>query len=361
MARLVIDLDGLANNARRLRDYCEGRGLTMLPVLKGAGFDAEVARVARDAGGAVPAAAHPFGVQAVHEALGERAVLLTMPPCSRAEAIVAHAYRSFVSEPAAIRALSLAAQRAGIPHEVVLFVDVGDLREGCLPAQLSGILREAVSLEHDYFRVAGLATNFGCLTGLRPSHEAMECMDLLAAEAARVLGRTPDVLSLGGSILLPWMAEHELPACATELRLGETLLLGHFQDEHVPVAGLTPDPVQLEGEVLEVARKPTSRDGAYGPNALGELTRPQDRGERLRALLDFGVLDTKPWELSCRTLGVEYVGATSNYAVFDVESADPVPKPGDRLLFSMGYEALARAFHSRYLECRHTAALAGIS
>lgn len=361
MARLVIDLDGLTNNARRLREFCHSRGLTLLPVLKGAGFDSDVARVARYAGGEVPAAAHLAGIQAVHEALGERAVLLTMPPCSQADAIVAHAYRSYVSEPAAIHALSRAAQRAGISHEAVLFVDVGDLREGCLPGLFSALLREAASLEHEYFRVAGLATNFGCLSGLRPSHEAMECMDLLAAEAEAILDRTPDVLSVGGSILLPWMAEHDLPARTTELRLGETMLLGHFQDEHVPVAGLTPDPVLLEGEVLEVARKPTSRDGAYGPNALGELTRPQDRGERLRALLDFGVLDTKPWELCCRTPGVEYVGATSNYAVFDVEAAVPAPKPGDRLLFAMGYEALARAFHSRYLERRHTAALAGIS
>lgn len=352
MARLVIDLNGFAGNARCLRDYCAGRGLSLLPVMKAAGFDAEIVRTAHDAGGDLPAAAHLAGARALHQALGKRVALLTMPPLSRADDVVALAERSYLAEPAVAAALAEAAERADMYHEMVLFVDLGDLREGCLPNCFAELLRTMGRLEHENFHVAGIASNFGCLHGLRPSRQTMDLIRELAAVFFKVLGRLPEVVSVGGSILLPWMASNALPPEVSELRLGEAMLLGHFQGEDVCVPGLTRDPVLLEGEVLEIARKPTSQDGAYGPNALGELGRPPDRGERLRALLDFGILDTKPWELSCRTPGVEYVGATSNYAIYDVEAARPRPKPGATLQFTLGYEALARAFHSRYLDRR---------
>lgn len=361
MARLVIDLEGFANNARRLREYCASRGLVLLPVLKGAGFDPEITREAHAAGGALPAAAHLAGARALCDVLGRRIVLLTMPPLSHADDVVALAKRSYLAEPAVAAALSEAAECAELYHEIVLCVDLGDLREGCQPNCFADLLRALGRLEHENFHVAGVASNFGCLSGLRPSRQAMDLIRELVATFCLVLGRSPEVVSVGGSILLPWMVSNALPPEITELRLGEAMLLGHFQGEDLCVPGLTRDPVLLEGEVLEIARKPTSQEGAYGPNAMGELGRPPDRGERLRALLDFGVMDTKPWELSCRTPSVEYVGATSNYAVYDIEAATPRPKPGDTLQFTMGYEALARAFHSRYLGRRLVAADTGFA
>ncbi len=403
MARLLIDDDAFRHNLRCALTFCRDLGVDLLPVLKGAAHDPtlaarclELAEASKDASNCrllPPAAAHPAGLQRLAEACAAwtddarrpphlsstpdvmrptvRPALLTAPPPSRVEEVAALADRSYVAEARVLKGLAEAARRLARPHAVVLMVDMGDLREGASPAALPTLAAQALSLEHDGFRVAGVGTNFGCLTGLKPSAALLQRFALLVEQVETALGRRLETVSVGGSVLLPWLAEEAPPAVVTELRLGEALLLGCFQGAPTPLDAqalqgpLRRDVVTLEAEVLEAATKPghPAADAALGLNAMGEppdiLAFPH-AGARRRALLDFGLLDAKPWELRCEQSGVQYVGATSNYAVFDVEEAQATVQAGDRLRFAMGYESLCRAFHSPYVErlCRDAAACA---
>ena len=87
-------------------------------------------------------------------------MLLRLPAPSEAEEVVATADISLNSELSVLGALSQAAQRRGRRHEVIVMVDLGDLREGLWPAELKDFIGAALGLPG--IRIAGLGTNLAC-------------------------------------------------------------------------------------------------------------------------------------------------------------------------------------------------------
>ena len=63
-------------------------------------------------------------------------MMLRIPPVSDADAVVQLTDISLNSELGTLRALSAAAERVGRVHDVILMVELGDLREGMSPAEL---------------------------------------------------------------------------------------------------------------------------------------------------------------------------------------------------------------------------------
>ncbi|GAB7079961.1 alanine racemase [Megalodesulfovibrio paquesii] len=323
MARILADMQILRGNLRALAARCQALGVTLLPVLKGVDAWLPLARLCQEEGLGQVAVSTANQAARLVEAGLPRPVMLDLPPLSHCREPARFARCSCVSGPETARALAAHARDMQLRHEVLLMIDLGDVREGCRPDEALALAGDIRALAHPWFGLRGLATNFGCLNTAPPSAQCLSLLTELACAIGRREGE-PGVVSVGGSILLPWLAGHCLPACITELRVGMALLLGHFLGQDCCVPDLRQGGFLLAAEVLEARRK---------------------EGRR-RIILDLGVLSVVPELLDPPEPGMRCVGASSDYLVYDVEDCPRQFAVGDEVRLLPKYDALARAFHS---------------
>ncbi|AGW14647.1 alanine racemase [Megalodesulfovibrio gigas] len=328
MARIVADLQLLRGNVRALAARCQGLGLRLLPVLKGVDAWLPLAAICHEEG-AGPVAVSSVAQAARLAAAGlPRPVMLGLPPLSQVRDVAALCCRSVVSSLEVARALAAQAQALRQSHRVLVMMDLGDGREGCRPDEVPALAHAVRQMAHPWFGLDGVAANFGCLVEAPPSARSMDDLEKVVCEVGRQTGEAGEV-SLGGSVLLPWLARHALPACVTELRIGYALLLGHFMGQECGVDGLRRDAFLLAAEVLESGDKRTDTEGL-----------------RRRIILDVGVLEVSPSRQTPLEQGMRLVGASSDYLVLDVHECARRFGTGDEVFFRPEYESLARAFHS---------------
>ena len=157
-------------------------------------------------------------------------------------------------------------------------------------------------------------------------------------------------VSGGNSGSLPLLLEKGLPKGINHLRIGEAILQGGrdtFYDE--PWTALNRNAFLLEGELIEVKRKPSRPIGKTSVDAFGNVPTFVDRGERLRGILNIGREDVSPENLTPLDQRVELLGASSDHLILDLEAMDPLPEVGDKIQFHMGYSALLAAMTSEYV------------
>jgi len=346
---LFIDVRKIRDNTRAISGMLARRGMELLAVAKGT-------------------MAHPAVVQAMLEggarAIGDsrienlrklrdlgfscETVLLRAPSPSRAAEAVEVADVSLDSEPATVRALGEAASRLGRRHGVVLMVDLGDLREGVLAEDAPRVAAEMAKVPGIELR--GIGVNLGCYGGVIPTREKMEEFLRVKAAVEDATGRPLKTVSGGNSANMMLVMRDEMPSGITELRIGESILLGTEATQRHPVPGCHRDAFLIAAEVIEVAKKPSRPFGRIGQNAFGEVPSFEDRGVRKRAVLALGRQDVDPDSLAPCMPGVTVLGASSDHLLCDVEDAREAVRLGDVLTFVPGYSALLRASTSPFVE-----------
>lgn len=349
MPILRIDPEKLRHNLAWVKAQCDQRGVELMGVVKGCHAHPAICRLFAEAGCAVLGAARVRHAAPI-SAAGCRPWLVALPPVHRAPDVVAGFPVSFNTEVATLEALSQAAKEARIRHEAMLMVEVGDLREGIMPGQVVDTVRRCLQLEHEFFGFKGLASHFGCMSGLIPTPESVGRLNRAGEAVEAALGRKPEVLSVGGSDFLRLLEAGPLHPGITQVRMGYAVLLGKHPDALDGHPELVRDAVLFEAEVLEVKDKPSMPFGITGINAFGERLTFVDRGVRKRAVLGFGALETDSRGLTPVLPGMELIGVNSNYSVYDVTDCPVEVKPGQRLRFRMNYKALAQAFHSELVD-----------
>lgn len=353
MARpcVSVDLARLEHNARALVALCAGHGIAVTGVTKGTCGSPEVARAMLRGGVASLGDARLENARRLREAgITAPLVLLRVPPLSRAEEVVDAVDVSLNSELAVLEALSAAARARGRVHDVVVMVDLGDLREGVWPDDVPAFVRAAAGL--DGVRIVGLGTNLTCFGGVAPSESNMARLVERVEETEAILGRPLAWVSGANSSALPLLAAGRLPPRVNHARLGESILLGRETVHHAAWPGLHADAFVLEAEVIELKRKPSLPLGERGEDAFGHRPAFADHGWRWRALLDVGREDVDVEGLTPLAPGLEVLGASSDYLLVDVTAAERKLRVGDRLAFSLGYGALLATMDSGYVEKR---------
>lgn len=278
-------------------------------------------------------------------------LLLRIPMASELEGVARVADASLHSEIETVEELSATCQHLEITHRVIVMVDVGDRREGVLPEDLEPFLRRADDLPG--IEVAGIGTNFACMSGLQATPEKVAELRDLVASAESALGRELPVVSAGGSAVLPRLADPDGLDGITQLRIGEGILLGTEPTEDVPVSYLRQDAFRLSAQVVELKEKPAQPDGETAQAAFGDPPTVEDGGHQTRAIVALGRQDVDPSDLDPVRDGVEVIGASSDHTVLDVSGASPSVEVGDRLVFRPGYGSLLGAFTSPYVRPRY--------
>jgi predicted amino acid racemase len=348
---LTIDLNKIEHNARTIVGLCAQHGIAVTGVTKGVCGHPDVAKAMLRGGVASIGESHLENIRRLRSAgVNTSYMLLRLPPLSEVDEVVEAVDVSLNSELAVLAGLSQAAHRRGRVHDVVVMVDLGDLREGVWPADLVRFVREAARLSG--VRITGIGTNLACFGAVAPSVETMRRLVELAREVEQALGITLDCVSGANSSGLELIASGSMPQRVNHARIGEAILLGRETVHRRPWPDTFQDAFLLHAEVLELRRKPSVPIGERCEDAFGKYPTFEDRGEALRALLDIGREDVDIESLTPVDHGVAILGGSSDYLVVDVSEAGGRFRVGDEIAFAPKYGALLAAMTSEYVEKR---------
>ena len=175
--RLVVDLKKLKGNL----DACakivkEDGGCSLMIVTKGLCADPEMARMV---------AAHPavefmadsrvaniktYAAEA--RAKGKKTVLLRLPMACETAEVVKYVDISFNSEISTIRLLNEEAGKIGVKHNILLMIDMGDLREGIFyqnEDQIFSAVAEILTMPN--INLYGVGVNLTCYGAIIPKQD----------------------------------------------------------------------------------------------------------------------------------------------------------------------------------------------
>lgn len=348
--RIAIDLGCIERNARIIVDLCDRSGIKVFGVTKGTCGMPQVAR-AMLRGGVTGIAESRFeNIRRLRESgISCPIMLLRSPPMARIEEVVRNVDISLQSELATIREISRVAERMGRIHNIIVMVDLGDLREGIWPNDLLPSVEKILELRG--VRIAGIGTNLTCFGAIVPTEENLGQLVAHAYKVERLAGMRLDWVSGGNSSSLPLLRQGRMPAGINNLRIGEAILQGGVDAFRAdPWPELETDAFRLTGELIEVKLKPSLPIGEAGFDAFGKKPLFVDEGDRLRAIANIGREDTIVEGLTPIEKGVRVLGASSDHLVLDVTDANPALAVGDSVGFRMNYGALLTAMTSEYVE-----------
>jgi predicted amino acid racemase len=275
--------------------------------------------------------------------------MLVRPPTpSLAADVVRCADVSLNSSARTVSLLSRAAELTGRNHQVIIMVDVGDLREGVWPDRVVGVVREVARLPR--IELIGLGTNLACFGGVIPSTAHMQLLVDLRGACREATGLPLDVLSGGNSANLPLLVGGGMPAEINHLRIGEAITLGRNVVDRSAWPGTRQDTMRIVAEVIELERKPSRPIGARSQDAFGGHTDFVDRGVRWRAICNVGRQDVVIDGLTPEDPGMIVLGGSSDHLIVDVEQAREPLSVGAEIAFTPSYGSLLAATTSPYVQ-----------
>jgi predicted amino acid racemase len=250
--------------------------------------------------------------------------------------------RVFVSDPAILEAIRDLPE--ALRPEVVLIVELGDLKEGIYPDGIMAFVEEFIDLS-----IIGVSANFACLSGTMPDIGSIETLASLAEAIGKRKGLKRPLASAGGTVIFDFLERGELKGLITEVRIGEGLFFGRDSSGDRALPGLRDDAFTLSGEILEIREKMVSSRVSAGHAALGGPMSEPRTGSRVRAILDFGVLAAALSDLRALDPGVGLSGQTYDFTATDITESLVEYRTGGYVDFRVQYSGASRAFLNGYL------------
>lgn len=343
--RLEVDLGGIRDNTRALVDRLELRGIRVTGVTKAALGSTGLADAFLSGGAAGLGDSRVENLGRLRAAgVDTPLTLIRSPMLSQVDAVVRHADVSLNTEAIVLDGLSTAAMSQRTTHEVVLMVELGDLREGVASADIVALARSVA--RRPGLSLVGLGTNLACQCGVVPDQAKMDELSCLVEQVEAACGTELSVVSGGNSANLDWALTTRDVGRVNDLRLGESILLGTEPLHRRPIDGLRTDAFALVAEIIEVKVKPAQPWGELAQTAFGAQAPRGGTGTVRQAIVALGRQDVDPTGLTPPD-GVSLLGMSSDHLVVDL--GDHVASVGDELTFQVDYSALLSAMTSSFV------------
>ena len=346
---VIIDLDVIAENTRLVTAHLGPQGIGVFGVTKAACGSPLVARAMLRGGVTGIADSRLDNVRRMrHSGITAPIMMLRIPSVTEAPEVVRLCDASLNSEATVLDALAAAAEEQGVVHDVILMLEMGDRREGVPPEGLMPLAKTAMA--EPSLRLAGIGANFMCASGVLPTVEKLERLVRLAEEVEQRFGVRLDTVSGGNSANLALMEEEgtRMPERINNLRVGAAILRGENSFTGGTLRGFDDSAFTLEAELVEIKTKHSLPDGETGPDAFGNRLVFDDRGARLRGIVNLGRVDIRPEGLKARHRNIGIVTASSDHLIVDMTDARKFAV-GDTIRFDMDYGALVQAMLSPYI------------
>lgn len=342
-----VNLGKITHNTREIVKLCSTKGIHVVGVTKVFCAKKPVVKAMLNGGLEIVGDSRIENLKRLEE-FKCRKLLLRIPMESHAAEVVKYSDISLNSEIETIKRLSKAAKRASKIHNVILMIDMGDLREGVLERDVIDLVKEIISLEN--IKLAGIGTNLTCYGGVIPDGNNLGKLVMIKKEIKDKIGYEIPIVSGGNSSSLYAVMNGTIPDGINQLRIGEAIVLGRETSFGKDVPGCYKDSFTLKGEIIEIKEKPSVPIGTIGMDAFGQTPHFEDRGIIKRAIVALGRQDIVSEGLTPLDKQVNILGASSDHLLLDITNSCNLYKVGDVVDFNMDYGCLLRAMTSPYVK-----------
>lgn len=356
MAALTIHIDRILENIRKLNGYLAGDNISWTLVTKV--FNGHRPILERLVASEEVAKLHSIGDSRISNLRivknlnpDMRTMYIKPPAIGQAANVVRYADVSLNSGYKTIEALNAEAGKQGKVHEIIVMIEMGELREGVVRENILEFYEKVFRMEH--IKVVGLGTNLGCMYGVEPSFDKLIQLSLYTHLIEAQFNRKLPLVSGGSSITLPLLSRNKIPSGVNHFRIGDSAFFGKSLRTHKQFRDLSTSAFDFAAEIVEIEQKEMAPDGEIGTAAIGQtatLDKQVDGRKSFRAIVDFGEIDVNATNLNLKDPQVEFAGSTSDMTVYDIGTKNGRYEVGGKLHFSPNYTAVARLMHSRYIE-----------
>ena len=354
--RLLVDLNKLKSNLDAVAEITkEQGGCSLMIVTKGLCADPEMAKlVANHPAVDYMADSRVMNIRTYAEEArknGKMTVLLRIPMHAEVADVVKYVDLSFNSELSTIRLLNEEAGKIGVKHNVLLMIDLGDLREGIFyqnEDQIFEAVGEIIKMEN--INLYGIGVNLTCYGAIIPKNDNLSNLVAIARKIEEKFGIRLEMVSGGNSSSIYLIGKGELPEGINNLRLGESFLLGNDTAYGEKLPRTVSDTLVLEAQIVELKEKPSLPIGEVGVDAFGQKPYYEDRGVIRRAIIAIGKQDTDIDSMEPLDEKIDILGGSSDHIILDVTKSDTEYKVGDVVRFVLGYGGMLKTATSPYVE-----------
>lgn len=345
MPRIEIALSRIQHNARMLCELYGEQGISLMGVSKAVLGEPLIAKAMIRGGVKFIADSRLENIQRMKNSrISAQFVLLRTAP-SQAESVIEDVDISLNTEIATLEKLNYYASLQNKIHQIILMVEMGDLREGILPDDIFLFIEKVLGLPH--LKIIGIGCNLACYGGIKPDNQKMQQLSALTDAIEKKFSLNLALISGGNSANYEWYKSTENVGRINNLRIGESILLGSETINSKVIPRLHTNAFKLIAEVIESKVKPSLPFGKIGQDAFGNIPVFKDCGMHQRAIIALGKQDTAISGLS-PDRDLEILGSSSDHMVIDSKNSDL--KVGVGVKFNLDYGSLLMAMTSPFIK-----------
>ena len=353
--KLAINLKKLNDNLNAVAAITKRGGCSLMIVTKGLCADHEMVKmIAANENVDFVADSRVKNIATFADVVrgaGKKTVLLRIPMHCEVADVIKYVDLSFNSELSTIRLLNEEAGKAGKKHNILLMIDMGDLREGIFFKNedlIFGAVEEILAMEN--INLYGIGVNLTCYGAIIPKYDNLNGLVEIGRKIEDKFGIKLSMISGGNSSSIYLIEKGELPEGINNLRLGEAFILGNDTAYETKLPGTVDDTLILKAQIVELKEKPSLPIGEVGVDAFGEKPYYEDRGIMQRAIIAIGKQDADLGSMTPCDERIEIMGGSSDHIILDVTKCADDYKVGDVVEFKLGYGGLLKAATSAYVE-----------
>jgi len=285
-----------------------------------------------------------------------KTIYIKPPAKTYADEVVKYADISLNTSFSTINALNEAAAKAGTIHQIIIMIELGELREGVNKSDIMSFYEQVFNLSN--IEVIGIGSNLGCMYGVEPTYNNLLQLSLYKELISTKFNKKLKLISGGTSITLPLVENKIIPKDINHFRIGEAAFFGVSPMDNLKFKDLSTDTFEFKANIIELEDKKIVPEGNINDASVGHTAKynKNDIGESShKAILDFGLLDVDKEDLESIDKDLSFVGVTSDMLVVDIgtnktASGKKRYKIGDKMHFKPNYMAVARLLNSKFID-----------
>ncbi len=361
MAELVIQTKRIKDNIKFLSNYFDDRNIQWSLITKVFSGDQQFLKnVLTDD---VIAKINSVGdsrltsIKNLKEVNPDMRTIYIKPPAEiYAEQVVAYADISLNSSLSTIKALNAAAKAANKTHQIIIMIELGELREGVKRSDIMEFYEQVFELSN--IEVIGIGSNLGCMYGIEPNYDKLLQLSLYKELISAKFDKELPLISGGTSITLPLVEKEIVPKDINHFRVGEAAFFGLSPLDNEQFLELSTDTFEFRANIIELEEKKIVPEGTISDANIGHTAKfdvASANETSFKAILDFGMLDVDKSDIDAYDKDIQFVGITSDMLVVDIgtnksKNGKKKYKIGDQIVFKPNYMAVARLLNSKFID-----------
>ena len=236
--------------------------------------------------------------------------------------------------------------------QVVLIMECGDYKDGLSQNDIKSLVTEYCDLP-----IIGVSANFACLSGKMPDMESLNMLSETALYIQKIRKLEKPFVSVGGTVMHDMLESEKIAESKnaaglviSEIRCGEGIFFGFNSSKGAEIKGLNRDVFKFSAEIIELQEKNIPEQKSDGLNALGSHSVPRPSGNRLCAVLDFGILVAPQADIFPEDPDIILAGQTFDFTVIDITESKCRYHAGDSVSFSVNYTSASFLCMNRFVE-----------